>query len=127
VSGRFEPQTDIERRILDVQAGQYPADRLIRELADTDLYVPSHGALQSNGDGFSPVIIEQGDMPFVAVFTSLSQVEPGLAPHVMKANGKVFFPRLPAGYGVVFNPDTDAQLLLPPDGVSVLKLDLGKP
>jgi len=126
VPGRFEPETDIERRILDVQAGSYPADRLIGELVDTDLYVPSHGALQSNGDGFSPVIIEQGGMSFVAVFTALSRADCGLAPHVMKANGKVFFPRLPAGYGVVFNPDTSAQLLLPPEGVALLKQDLAR-
>jgi hypothetical protein len=122
----FEPETDIERRILDAQSGKYPADALIRELADADLYVPSHGELQSNGDGFSPVIIEQGGMSFVAVFTALSRADQGLAPYLMKAGGQAFFPRLPAGYGVVFNPDYDAQILLPPDGVAILKQDLRK-
>jgi hypothetical protein len=122
----FEPETAIERCILDARDGNYSADALIRELADADLYVPSHGPMQSNGDGFAPVIIEQGGMSFVAVFTALSRADRGLAPYLMKAGGKAFFLRLPAGYGVVFNPEYDAQILLPPDGVTELKRDLRK-
>ena len=46
--------------------------------------------------------------------------------YLLKANGRAFFLRLPPGYGVAFNPGYDAEMLLPPDGVAVLKQDLGK-
>jgi hypothetical protein len=120
----FEPKTDIERKILNVQAGIYSADALIRDMANWDLYIPSKGEMQTDGRGFVPVLLEQNGMPFVMVFTALSRQPRDLAENLMKANGWAFFLRLPAGYGVIFNPGYDAQLLLPPDGVSLLKLDL---
>src|SRR5882757_4480608 len=122
----FEPQTDIERRILDVQAQTYSADALMREMADHDLYIPSKGEVREDGSGYVPVLLDQGSMPFVAVFTALSRLPPGLAEYLLKANGGAFFRRLPSGYGVIFNPGYDARLLLPPDGVAMLKRDLNK-
>lgn len=122
----FEPQTEIEQRILDVQAQTYSADALMREMADHDLYIPSKGDVQEDGRGLVPVILDQGGMPFVMVFTALSRRPRGLAEYLLKANAGVFFRRLPSGYGVIFNPGYDAQLLLPPDGVAMLKRDLGK-
>jgi hypothetical protein len=122
----FEPQTDIEQRILDVQAQTYSADALLRELADHDLYIPSKGEVQEDGRGLVPVLLDQGGMPFVMVFTALSRRPRGLAEFLLKANAGTFFRRLPSGYGVIFNPGYDAQLLLPPDGVAMLKQDLRK-
>jgi len=122
----FEPQTDIEQRILDVQAQTYSADALLRELADHDLYIPSKGDVQEDGRGLVPVLLDQGGMPFVMVFTALSRRPRGLAEFLLKANAGAFFRRLPSGYGVIFNPGYDAQLLLPPDGVAMLKQDLRK-
>jgi hypothetical protein len=122
----FEPQTDIEQRILDVQAQTYSADALLRELADHDLYIPSKGEVQEDGRGLVPMLLDQGGMPFVMVFTALSRRPRGLAEFLLKANAGTFFRRLPSGYGVIFNPGYDAQLLLPPDGVAMLKQDLRK-
>jgi hypothetical protein len=122
----FEPESDIEQRILDVQAGKYSADALIRELANHDLYIPSKGEMQQDGSGFVPVLLDQGGMPFVMVFTALSRQPRDLAEYLLKANGAAFFRRLPSGYGVIFNPGYDAQLLLPPEGVAMLKRDLAK-
>jgi hypothetical protein len=122
----FEPQNDIERRILDVQAGKYPADALIREMASTDLYIPSKGEVQEDGRGFVPVLVDQAGMPLVTVFTALSRHSRDIADTLLQANGRAFFARLPPGYGVIFNPGYDAQLLLPPDGVALLKQDLDK-
>ena len=122
----FEPETDIERRILDVQAQTYSADVLMREMANHDLYIPSKGEVQEDGAGFVPMLLEQGGMPFVMVFTALSRLPRGLAEYLLKANAGAFFRRLPSGYGLIFNPGYDAQLLLPPDGVAVLKQDLHK-
>jgi hypothetical protein len=42
----FMPETDIERRILDVQAGKYPADTLMLELANSELCIPSQAKVQ---------------------------------------------------------------------------------
>ena len=122
----FEPQTAIEQRILDVQAQTYSADALMREMANHDLYIPSKGEVQEDGRGLVPVLLEQGGMPFVMVFTALSRRPRGLAEYLLKANAGAFFRRLPSGYGVIFNPGYDAQLLLPPDGVAMLKQDLRK-
>ena len=122
----FEPQTEIEQRILDVQAQTYSADALMREMADHDLYIPSKGAVQEDGRGLAPVLLDQGGMLFVMVFTALSRRPRGLAEYLLKANAGAFFRRLPSGYGVIFNPGYDAQLLLPPDGVATLKRDLHK-
>ena len=122
----FEPQTAIEQRILDVQAQTYSADALMREMANHDLYIPSKGEVQEDGRGLVPVLLEQGGMPFVMVFTALSRRPRGLAEYLLKANAGTFFRRLPSGYGVIFNPGYDAQLLLPPDGVAMLKQDLRK-
>ena len=122
----FEPESDIEQRILDVQARSYSADALMREMANHDLYIPSKGEVREDGSGLVPVLQDQGGMKFVAVFTSLSRLPRGLAEYLLKAKAGAFFRRLPPGYGVIFNPGYDAQLLLPPDGVAMLKRDLHK-
>jgi hypothetical protein len=122
----FEPETDIERQILNVQAGTYPADALMQDMANSDLYIPSKGEVQEDGRGFVPVLLERGDMAFVAIFTALSRQPRGMAEYLLKATGRAFLLRLPPGYGVIFNPGYDAEMLLPPDGVAMLKQDLRK-
>ena len=123
----FAPESDIERRIAEVQAGKYSADALIREMADCDLFIPSKGDVQEDGRGFVPELVEQAGMRFVAVFTALSRPPRTGAGYLLQAKGAAFFRRLPAGYGVIVNPGYDAQLLLPPDGVAMLKQDLSGP
>src|SRR6187402_785070 len=100
----FAPESDIEQRILDVRAGASSADVLIRALADHDLYIPSKSEVREDGQGFVPVLLEQGGHMFVMVFTALSRRPRGLAAHLLQAKGGAFFRRLPAGYGVIFNP-----------------------
>ena len=123
----FEPETDIERRILDVQAGKYPADALIREMADSELCIPSNGPVRDGWKGYVPVILEQNGIAFVAAFTAASRQTKDFAPYLLRSEGRPFFQRWPSGYGVIFNPGYDAQLLLPPDGVAILKQDLQRP
>ena len=123
----FEPQTEIEQRILDVQAGTFPADALILELAGSELCIPSMGAVREGWDGYIPVLLEQNGLSFVAVFTAPSRQTRDFAPYLLRAGGASFFRRLPAGYGVIFNPGYEAQLFLPPDGVAMVKQDLTAP
>ena len=120
----FEPETDIERRILHVQAGQYPADALMRDLADAELCIPSQAKVENGWTGYVPVLLEQNGFRFVAAFTAASRQKREFAPYLLRSPGRPFFLRLPSGYGVIFNPGTDAQLFLPPDGVALLKQDL---
>jgi hypothetical protein len=123
----FVPETDIERRILEVQAGRHPADALMLELANADLCIPSQAKVQDGWRGYVPVILEQNGFSFVAIFTAPSRQSRDFAPHLLRSNGKPFFQRLPSGFGVIFNPGYEAQLLLPPDGVATLKQDLFEP
>jgi hypothetical protein len=123
----FVPQTDIERRILEVQAGRHPADALMLELAAGELCIPSQAPVTDGWRGYVPVILEQNGLSFVAVFTAASRQRRDFAPYLLHAGGKGFFQRLPTGYGVILNPGYDAQLLLPPDGVVLLKQDLSGP
>ena len=120
----FVPETDIERRILAVQAGTSDADALILELAASDLCIPSMGAVREGWDGYIPVLLEQNGLSFVAVFTAPARQTRDFAPYLLRAGGASFFRRLPAGYGVIFNPGYEAQLFLPPDGVAMVKQDL---
>ena len=123
----FEPETEIERKILAARAGDYSADALILDLAESDLCIPSQAHAQDNWRGYVPVLLEQNDFSFVAVFTARSRQTRDFAPYLLHAPGKPFFLRIPSGYGVIFNPGYDAQLLLPPDGVASLKQDLLAP
>jgi hypothetical protein len=123
----FEPENEIERQIANARDGDLSGDDLMRRIAQADLYIPSTAEMQPDGSGFKPVLLEQNDLAFVAVFTALSRQPRDMAPAMMRANGRHFFLRLPAGYGVIFNPGYDAQILLPPDGAAVLKQDLQGP
>jgi hypothetical protein len=123
----FEPETEIEQQILEARNGDVSGDALIRRMADIDLYIPSTSEVQTDGGGFGPVLLEQNGLSFVAVFTSLSRQPRDIAPYMMQVKGRHFFLRLPPGYGVMFNPGYDAQILLPPQGVAALKEDLRGP
>ena len=122
----FEPETEIERRILEARAGRYSPDALILELAGSELCIPSNAAVRDGWQGYAPVILEQNGIPFVAVFTAPWRQTRDFAEHLLRADGASFFLRLPPGYGVIFNPGYDAQILLPPDGAAQLKRDLPK-
>jgi len=122
----FIPQNDLEHRILAAQAGELSGDALMQEIAAADIFIPSDTPVAPDGSGFSPVLLEdQQGMAFVAVFTDRARTQ-ALAPHGMQALGAHFIRRIPAGYGMIVNPGTDAQIFLPPDGVAALKADLAQ-
>jgi len=123
----FEPETDIEHRIVEARDKGLSGDALMRQIADADLYIPSTGEVQADGSGFKPILLEQNELPFVAVFTAMSRQPKDMAPYMLRANGKQFFLRMPPGYGIIFNPGYEAQMLLPPHGAAALKQDLRRP
>lgn len=120
----FTPRNAIEHRILAAQAGALDGDALMHEIAAADIFIPSDTPVQPDGSGFSPVLLEQQDgEAFVAVFTDRSRTQ-ALAPHGMQALAAHFIRRIPAGYGMIVNPGTEAQIFLDPGGVAALKADL---
>jgi len=122
----FAPQTPIEHRIVAAQQGDLSGDALLREIAASNLYIPSTDEVQEDGSRFQPVLLDMEGEPCVAVFTALSRVPGDMAPYLLQAAGSHFFLRLPAGYGVIVNPGYAAQILVPAHGVALLQKDLGK-
>ena len=120
----FQPWNEIERRIEETRNGHGDTDALMRAIAEANLFIPSAGEVQPDGTGYRPILLEQDDISLVAAFTSAARMEKGMAPVLMRMNGRQFFLRLPAGYGVIVNPGFTAQVILPPDGVAALKDDL---
>ena len=122
----FVAETDIEHQILKAQKGALSGDALLRRMAEADLFIPSASEIQTDGSGFSPVLFDQDGAPFVVVFTAMSRQPKDMAPTMMQMNGRQFFRRLPAGYGLMVNPGYDAQILVPPHGMVALKQDLAR-
>jgi len=120
----FVAETDIEHQILKAQDGALSGDALLRRIADADLFIPSTGEVQTDGNGFKPVLMDQDGSPLVVVFTAASRQPKGMASCMMRMNGGHFFRRLPAGYGMMVNPGYDAQILVPAHGMAALKQDL---
>jgi hypothetical protein len=122
----FVAETEIEHQILKAQEGALSGDALLRRMAEVDLFIPSTGEVQTDGRSFQPVLVDQDGAPFVVVFTAMSRQPKDMAPTMMQMNGRQFFRRLPAGYGLMVNPGYDAQILVPPHGMAAFKEDLAR-
>ncbi len=122
----FAPETPIEHRILAAQKGELSGDALLREIAASNLYIPSKDDVQEDGSRFQPVLIEMEGQPYVAVYTALSRASKDMAPYLLQAVGAHFFARLPPGYGVMINPGYAAEMLVPAHGIADFQQDLRK-
>lgn len=122
----FTPETPIEHRILAAQNGELSGDALLREIAASNLYIPSKDEVQEDGSRFQPVLFEMEGEPYVAVYTALARAPKDLAPYLLQTVGTYFFLRLPPGYGVMINPGYAVQMLVPAHGVAAFQQDLRK-
>src|SRR5262245_52953471 len=122
----FAPQTPIEHRILAAQQGDLSGDALLREIAASNLYIPSEDEVQEDGSRFRPVLIEMDGQPYAIVYTALSRAPKDRTITLLQAAGSHFFLRLPPGYGVIVNPGYAAQILVPGHGIAALQQDLRK-
>jgi hypothetical protein len=122
----FVPETVIEHRILAAQKGELSGDALLREIAASNLYIPSKDDVQEDGSRFQPVLLEMDGQSYVAVYTALARIPSDLAPYLLQTVGTYFFLRLPPGYGVMVNPGYAAQMLIPAHGVAAFQQDLRK-
>ena len=123
----FAPETPIEHRILAAQRGDLSGDALLREIAASNLYIPSKDEVQEDGRRVQPVLLEMEDETYVAVYTALSRAPRDMAPYLLQTVGSHFFLRLPPGYGVMVNPGYATQMLVPAHGVAAFQQDLRKP
>jgi len=122
----FVPETPIEHRILAAQKGELSGDALLREIAASNLYIPSQDDVREDGSRFQPVLLEMEGEPYVAVYTAFARAPKDMAPYLLQTVGTYFFLRLPPGYGVMVNPGYDAQMLVPAHGVAAFQQDLRK-
>jgi hypothetical protein len=122
----FVPETTIEHRIVAAQKGELSGDALLREIAASNLYIPSQDDVQEDGSRFQPVLLEMEGEPYVAVYTALARAPKEMAPYMLQTVGTYFFLRLPPGYGVMINPGYDAQMLVPAHGIAAFQQDLRK-
>jgi len=86
----FAPQTPIEHRILAAQQGDLSGDALLREIAASNLYIPSTDEVQEDGSRFQPVLLDMEGEPYVAVFTALSRVPGDMAPICYRPPARIF-------------------------------------
>jgi hypothetical protein len=122
----FVPETMIEHRIAAAQKGELSGDALLREIAASNLYIPSQDDVQADGSRFQPVLLDMEGEPYVAVYTALARAPKEMAPYMLQTVGTYFFLRLPPGYGVMINPGYDAQMLVPAHGIAAFQQDLRK-
>jgi hypothetical protein len=122
----FTPETPVEHRILAAQKGELSGDALLREIAASNLFIPSKDEVQEDGSRFQPVLFEMEGEPYVAVYTALARVPQYLGPYLLQTVGTYFFRRLPPGYGVMINPGYAVQMLVPAHGIAAFQQDLRK-
>ena len=120
----FAPETPNEHRILAAQKGELSGDALLREIAASNLFIPSKDEVQEDGSRFQPVLLEVEGQPYVAVYTALARAPKDLAAYLLQTVGTYIFQRLPPGYGVVVNPGYAVQMLVPAHGIAAFQQDL---
>ncbi|WP_291784761.1 hypothetical protein [Luteibacter sp.] len=119
----FDPKNELERDIARAKEGAISLEDLLKNIAESDVYVSSREEVRQDGSGFDPLLVGEVGSPLVAAFSSLSR--PGLhrqmAEYVLQIKGRDFFRRLPPGYGVALNPGYVAQLVISADVITGLK------
>ncbi|HEX3982319.1 MAG TPA: hypothetical protein VGG48_00430 [Rhizomicrobium sp.] len=122
----FEAENALETAIMATQAGTFPVPRLLQAILETDLFVSSRTEILKDGSGFQPLLIGDEKAPMVCAFSALSR--PALhrerAGYVLRVNGRGFFQRLPAGYGIALNPGFVAQLAIQANMVDQVRKEL---
>lgn len=119
----FSPENDLEVAVVDAKRGNAPLADLLEKFAQSEVYVSSRHEVKQDGSGFDPLLIGVSETPLVAAFSSLSRPElhSKMAEYVLQMQGREFFRRLPPGYGVIFNPGYEVQLIISSDVISNLK------
>ncbi|MBO9516204.1 MAG: SseB family protein [Variovorax sp.] len=108
----------LELVLAHARTGSLTMDDLLKELADSDLVVPSRTAPVAGGTPFRPLLLVKDQGTLMACFTDRSRVGDftSVAPHLVVMTGRDVLSALPAGMGLVINPGTSLNLEIFPDG-----------
>jgi SseB protein N-terminal domain len=121
----FVPRNKLEHVLVGAKAGRISARELAIALVSSDVAIPN---LRVNGEGsrFNPIVLGKAGVQMVAVFTdverSKSLPEPGSSVVVMP--GRELLELLPAGFGIVINPELQVSCEISPAGVQEMRRDL---
>lgn len=115
----FIAVNDLERAMIDAQAGLMTPTAFQDVFLSAPLYLPSASAIQSDWSGFLPVVYKREGAEIIAVFSEAerSRRVAHTAPYVLQIDAADFISRLMPDLGVVVNPGFSVCLELPPPAV----------
>ena len=115
----FVPINQLERALVNVQAGHIGMPNFLGLFSRSDIAVPSAGEVRPDWDGFQPLLFNKNGVEMVACFTSAERIGSfgRTAPYCLSIKGTEFMRRMPPGYGLVVNPGYPAGFDIHPDGL----------
>ena len=123
----FEAETDIEHQNSERPGrARFPATRCCAGWRRHDLFIPSAGEVQDRRQRLQPGAGRSGRYALCGRFhrhVAATKGHGGIS--LMRMNGRQFFRRLPAGYGIMVNPGYEAQILVPPHGMAAFEAGPG--
>lgn len=117
------PNVLVERAILDARLGVVPHEFVMSVLDGASLYIASSTTVDRLVSDVTPLVLEHGGAPHVAVFTRLEYLEPFAAQASYGLHTPIndFATSLVAGVGIVINPGLDWAYLVFPSDVDALR------
>jgi SseB protein N-terminal domain len=121
----FVPRNTLEHLLIDARAGRISAREMAVGLVSSDIAVPSSEVNGERGR-FNPIILGKAGVQLVAAFTDRDRAKSLPAPgsFVMVMKGSELLELLPAGFGIVINPELQVSCEISPTGVEEMRRDL---
>jgi hypothetical protein len=116
----FTPLNDFEAALVEARSGRLPVQKLLYQLADADVAVPSAGEVHEDGSGFQPLLFPKEGVPMLACFTDKSRIGEfaEVAPYCLVMKGRDLLRRMPPDHGLVVNPGGTVGFDMPPEGIA---------
>ena len=123
----FDPQNPLEECLLRARKGEISVPDVVEVLVESNLAFPSGQAVEEDGSGFQPLLVEEPGPELVVAFSdkSRAKVYADVAPYCLEMNTIEFFKRMQHGQGVIINPGNEVGLTLPPMGIRNIMRDFG--
>ena len=108
----------LELVLSHARSGSLTMEDLLREFAESDLFVASRTELIERDSPFRPLLLFKEQNTMMACFTDRSHIGDfaSVAPHTIVMKGIEVLRYLPPGMGLVINPGTTLNLELFPEG-----------
>lgn len=116
----FRAENDLERALVQAQAGRLAMPEFLDLFGRSDLFVPSGDAVAADGEGFRPVLFDRDGTDMIACFTAIARIgrHAQTAPYCLQIEGLAFLRRLTPETGVVVNPGQEVGFELSPAGIA---------